>query len=327
MVFETGVHITIGKYNFRRCHSVKIERSAAIVQDTAEIKLPLTSVLQTEGELISTETARLFKPGDKVSIKLQYKNVYDAIEFRGYVKKIHPTQPLTVECEDGIYLLRQKNIKKSWEKTDLKNVLNEIVAGTGLVVAGNIPDINLEPFGLKNIDGAFALQKLVDEYGLRAYIKDSGELYCGLAFTENEGIVKYNINGETSNVSNANDLKWRSKDDIKIKVKAINIKKDNTKTEVEIGDKDGALRTLHFYNVKSAKELEKLAKQKLDELKFDGYEGKIKTKLIPGVLPGMDAKIYDSIFPARNGTYYVESVTTTFGQGGANREVELGIKI
>ena len=125
---------------------------------------------------------------------------------------------------------------------------------------------------------------------------------------------------------NANDLKFHAKDDMKIKVKAINIKKDNSRTEVEVGDEDGAVRTFNFYNVASQAELEKLAGQKLDEMKFDGYEGKINTLLIPGAIPGMTAQLTDTLFPERGGNYYIESVKTSYGTGGARREVELGIK-
>ena len=328
MTYETGVHIKIGNYTFTRCNEVVIEKSTAIVQDTARIKLPLTAVVETKGQPATTiETAQVFKVGDKVEIRLIYKGYYDEVEFRGFVKRINPGQPLEIECEDAIYLLRQKNIKKSWESTTLQQVLAEIVSGTAINLAGNIPGITLKPFGINDVDGAYALQKLVDEFGLRAYINAEGQLWCGLAFTQSEGKVKYNINGDSTNVVKANDLKWRAKEDIKIKVKAINIRKDNTRTEVELGDEDGGLRTLNFYNISSQAELEKLAKQKLEELKFDGYEGKIETLLIPAAIPGMAAELSDGLFPARSGNYYVESVKTKFGTGGARREVEMGIKI
>ena len=328
MTFETGVNIRIGKYSFDRCNEVVIERSAAIIQDTARIKIPLSARVKTEGDLMtSVETANIFCTGDHVEIRLKYNGYYEGIEFTGYVKRINPGQPLEIECEDAVWKLRRKNLKKSWESVTLEGVLQEIVRGTGITLAANIPTITLKPFGLNDVDGAFALQKLADEYGLRIYLKNSGKLWCGLAFTENEGTVKYNINGDNCNVVEANDLKWHSKDDMKIKVKAINIKKDNSRTEVEVGDSDGALRTLNFYNISNQAELEKLAKQKLDEMKFDGYEGKITTMLLPWASPGMTAQLTDSMFAERGGSYYVESVKTTYGTGGARREVELGIKV
>jgi len=44
-------------------------------------------------------------------------------------------------------------------------------------------------------------------------------------------------------------------------------------------------------------------------------------------LPGMTAELTDSMIPERGGSYYVESVKTKYGTGGARREVELGIKL
>lgn len=328
MTFETGVHITIGAYTFTRCHEVVIERSTAVVQDIARIKLTLTARIAENGKAGTTvETAKRFNPGDKVKIRLIYRNVYDKTEFTGYVKRINVGQPLEIVCEDAIYLLRRKNIKKSWQSVTLKQVVNEIVKDTGIPVAGNIPLITLSPFGLNDVDGAFALQKLADEFGLRAYIQPDGALYVGLAYTQQSGFVKYNINGKNSNVVSATDLKWRNRDDVKIKIKAISIHNNNTRTEVEIGDEGGAIRTLNFYNIKSQAELTKIAKQKLDELKFDGYEGKITTLLIPQCEPGYKAQLTDSLFDERSGTYYVESVKTTYGTSGTRREVELGIKM
>jgi len=328
MTYTMGCRISIGKYTFLRCNEVVIEKSTALVQDTARIKLPLTAVLPVKNVPVTTiELAKTLKIGDKVNITLAYNEVYNKTEFVGYVKRINPGMPLEIECEDAIWLLRRKNIKKSWAQVTLKQVLEEIVSGTGIELSGNIPEMILKPYGLKDIDGAFALQKIADEYGLKVYLKPDGKLWAGLSYTENSGKVNYCINGEESNVITANELKWRSKDDVKIKVKGVNIRKDNTRTEVELGDENGSLRTLFFYNVQSKKELENLAKQELNKLKFDGYEGKITTFLIPEALPGMTANLTDEIFTDRSGSYYIESVKTTFGTSGARREVELGIKL
>jgi len=328
MTFEPGCNITIGKYTFTRCNEIVIEKSTALVQDTARIKMPATAVLPVKNKPFTTiEIAKTFKIGDQVTINLKYNGVYDKTEFTGYVKRIHPGLPLEIECEDAIWLLRRKNLKKSWQQVTLKNALQEIVSGTGIALAGDIPEMTLKPFGFKDIDGAFALQKISDEYGLKVYMRSDGTLWVGLAYTESTGQVNYAINGENSNVINASELKWRNKDDVQIKVKGVNIRKDNTRTEVEIGDENGALRTMFFYNVQSKAELEKLVRQELDKLKFDGYEGKIVTFLTPDALPGMAATLTDDMFDDRSGRYYVESVKTIYGIGGIRREIELGIKL
>jgi len=327
MHFTPEVHIFINGVHFYRVNQVTIEKSTEILEDTAIIKIPATARLNYSGHTYKGPSAKVFKVGDFVEITLAYKGVFEKTEFRGFVKKIHPTQPLELECEDWTWELRRKNIQKSWKKTTLKEVLQEIVSGTGIELSADVPPITFEPFYIDNSDAAFALQKLKDEYGLAIYFQEDGKLYAGLAYAQNTGVVKYHLNGAKVNVIDANSLKWRSKDDVKMKVKAISINKDNTRTEVEFGDKAGSIKTIHLYNVKSKAELEELAKKELDRIKFDGYEGSIKSFLIPEAIPGMTAEVTDIDFPERSGSYYVESVKTTFGTGGARRTVKLGIQL
>ena len=61
--------------------------------------------------------------------------------------------------------------------------------------------------------------------------------------------------------------------DKSLKVKAISILKDNKKLEVEVGDTEGELRTLHFYKVTSEAKLKELAKAKMSTLKYTGFKG------------------------------------------------------
>jgi len=333
MAFTVFQDVYIADFRFSRSNGIEIRRSTHAIGSTAIIKTPISAVIENRGERSGlVEVAKAVKVGDPVFIRLGYhtaKGDHARIEFRGYVKSIQPKIPLEIECEDKNYLLRKKKLKKSWKSTTLKQVLNEIIADTGIVLHNekNIPEIKLEPFYLKNIDGAFALQKLADEYGLTIFFLPDETLYCGLAYTYEAGREKMVLNGDERNVINADGLKFRRADDVKLKIKAIAIQGDNTRLEAEIGDEDGSQRTLHFYNIKSVTELNAIAKQELDKLKYDGYEGKVKCFLIPFVDPAYTVKIVDPIFPDREGEYFVESTKLTYGSDGIRREVEIGIKV
>jgi hypothetical protein len=330
MTYEVTQRITIGTFAFTRSNYVEVKKSADVLSDTAVIRVPISAVLINKGQTTMVETAKAIKVGDAVTIELGYLNPKESgnyTEFNGYVKQINPGIPLEIVCEDKIWLLRRKRITKSWKATTLKEVLQEIVSGTGIELADGVPIVNLAPFYLKDTSGNFALQKIKDEYGLTVYIDNAGKLYAGLAYADNNGTVKYTINGNNTNVVDADGLKWRNKDDVRIKVKAVAINGNNTRTEVEFGDEEGSLKTLHFYNVATKAELERIAKAELDKMKFDGYEGKIQTLLLPYAEPGMKATVKDAFFDDRSGTYYIQSVTTTADVGGYNREVELGIKL
>jgi hypothetical protein len=57
------------------------------------------------------------------------------------------------------------------------------------------------------------------------------------------------------------------------------------------------------------------------------YEGSIDTWLVPVVQPSYSAKIMDSDYPEKNGSYYVVGVNTTINESGAKRTVKMGVKL
>src|SRR5690606_38149178 len=127
-------------------------------------------------------------------------------------------------------------------------------------------------FALDKVNGLFALQQIKDSYNLTVYFRNK-ELYAGLAYGQQFGEVNYSL---THNVID-HDLTYRNEEDVLLKVKAVGIKRDNTKTDVEVGDVDGDLRTLHFYEVESTAELKRLAQEELQKLKYTGFEGSLNT--------------------------------------------------
>lgn len=324
-------HIIVGDYSFTAVNDVIVKRSIYSIGSTAKMKIPATAYFKQAGEpKTAVETAKQFKTGDDIVIKLSYLAYPYNIEFKGFVKRINYAFPVEIECEDWIYWLRRKQIKKSWEPgVTLKKVLNYIISDThrDIKLSGEVPQITFTGNFPINSNAADALQRIKDEYGLIAYFETDGTLYVGLSYVPDKGVVKYHLGGEQSNVVTAKDLKYRFADDIRLKIKAINIKLDNTRIEAELGDSDGEQRTLYFYNIESKQELEMLAKQEIDKLKFDGYDGKITSMLIPFSEPGMTAEITDPEYPDRSGSYYIESTEVRYGINGARRIVEIGNKM
>ena len=106
-MFVLQAIIKIGDYTFRAVHNVKITKSVDELADTCTIELPTHFKVAKGGESLYTEKA--IKVGDKVSVTLAYEGVYSGVEFEGYVKKVKPSIPVSIECEDAMYLLRRKN--------------------------------------------------------------------------------------------------------------------------------------------------------------------------------------------------------------------------
>lgn len=313
MAKSMGSYIEIGNYVFKsRLNSAVIREGRKRFGNTATIKLP-----NIEGVL-----EKNIQPGDKVVVRLGYDGVLND-EFKGYVKSITPKVPIEIECEDEMYQLRRKPIEpKSWQSVKLKDLVEYIVPGSNI----NTYDITLSPFRIERDTEscAVALEQIKDEFGLDVYFRGS-ELYVGLAYQEDVGQVNYHF--QQNIPSNQTGLTFKYKDELRLKVRAISLDRNNKKTEVVVGDKNGEVHTLHFYN-KTDVELKALALERINLLKYEGYRGKFKAKGIPRVTFGMIANMFDSRYPNRAGSYFIDDVLTTYnGDSGFSRKIELGRKV
>jgi len=327
-MFVLSAEITIGpeggeKKKFRRVNSVEIESDMRRLEDVATIKMPTTARLVRAGEFISeVETEKTFKVGDEVVIKLGYDGEL-VEEFHGYVRKIRPNTPLEIECEDATFLLKRKNLQKAWRSATLRDILDYVLADTGITLHGEPPGVNFTHFYLKNVSAAKSLQKLKDEYGLTMYFKSFKKLFVGISSDDDGTAVKYRF-GE--NVID-NDLEWTDEKDVRLKVKAVHVRPDNTQVTKEVGDPDGEQRTIFLYDLDKPSDLERRALEELKKYTFSGYKGSFNGFLRPVVRVGNVAKITDPNFTERAGDYLVEKVTVSFGDGGGRRKVTPGLKV
>jgi len=327
MYVKNRCHITITTVagetiKFDAVNSIEIDRSIDKIGSTATVKIPTSArlVYSDERPSVSVQTAKVFNRGDKVNIMLGYDNRMND-EFEGFIYRINFTSPLEIECIGYEFMLKDSLTTKTFPTTSLKDVLNYIIQGKKLTIDAQVPDVNMVNYIIPaGITGLEALQQLKERYGFTMYfLKDI--LYVGLDFIKYQGNVKYSLG---VNTPRADELKYQYAEDVKLKVKAIQINKDNTRLEAEIGDKDGEQRTLYFYNASSKSDLERMATAELQKYKYTGYTGKITTFLEPFVIPGMVADITDIKYGERGGKYEVRSVVTNFGTGGARRTVEIG---
>lgn len=308
---------------FTALNAIEIDRSIDRIGTTVSLRIPTSArlVYSSAKKSESVQTARVFKRGDFISVKLGYDNRLNT-EFEGFIYKIDLTTPLTIECMGYEYLLLGNIPPKTFKETTLKQLLEYVTDGiTEISIDGDIPSVQMVnyvvPANLTRLD---ALQQLKERYGLTIYFIGS-ILYAGLDFIKYQGNVKYSLG---INTPKADELKFQYAEDVKLKVKAIQINKNNTRIESEVGDKDGEQRTLFFYSAKSVSDLEKLALAEISKYKYTGYTGKITTFLEPNAVPGMVANITDVKYPERNGSYEVRSVVTRFSTAGARRTVEIG---
>lgn len=321
-MFALEGKVEIGSFLFCAIHDVEITKSVELIADTAIIKLPTRFKIKQNNEIKFTEVA--IKVGSPVKITLGYENKYKGVEFIGFVKKIKPTIPIEVHCEDAMWLLRRKNITRVWEATTLKEILQEVVKGTDLRVAKNIPKIPLQNYTIRNANGVQVLQHLKKEFQLSSFINDNNELYCGLKqLTNINEQVVYDLNYNLVE----NNLEFKTKDERRIKVRYTYIAPDNERRQVEEGDSDGELRTFHTSVVSDEKLLREMAKTEIEKLKYDGFDGEVVSFLMPYATRGMKAVIKDKDYKHKEGDYFIKKVVTTFGTSGARRTVTIGNKL
>lgn len=323
-MFLLTCHITIGSASFKAVNSVVIKRSTRMCNAIATIKVPVTAVLKQEGkEPTKIETAQKINVGDPVIIKLGYNGNLKE-EFNGFVKRLNYTVPLEIECEDWYWKLRYSSIKKSYPETTVKQLLNDVLSGTGASVHPSSIDLSLKNTVINNKTGVWVLEKLKSDYGLTVFFTIDGKCFAGKAYEVKGSSVKYRLRW---NVLKDDDLKFYRAEDYKLKIEAKTYDRDGAKLEASVGSDGGEVKTLWFYNVSDQAQLKTLAEQELQRYSFDGYRGKIETFLIPFAEPGMIAIVDDQLYSERSGSYYIESTEVRFGTGGARREVELGIKV
>ena len=309
--------ITIGNYAFKHVQEVEIDSSRTSLGDTATITLPHKYYVTDEKD---EYLANVIKPGVEVTIKLGYKpDLYE--EFTGFVASVTPNTPVKIYCEDQMYnLKRSRPSPKSWPSTTLKDVIMYLVPGARL----EVPAINLTNF---KVDGkgsvAYALDKIKQAYGLDIYYRN-GKLFAGLAYSDPDAIAAGTVYYDMEKNVIEPRLNYRSIADVRFKIKAISVLPNNTRIEATAGDEDGALQTLHFYNITTTGELQILANESLGKLKYDGYEGDLLTFGQPMARHGQVAHLTDNRYGTRTGQNFIDRVVTTFGENGFRRQVHLG---
>lgn len=323
MAYHLTCKIEIGKYTFDYAESVEIQSSWQELGDTCTIKLPK----------FGKQLEKNIQSGDKVRVYLGY-NGDNRLEFQGYVSEVGAAIPFEVRCQDTLYLLKRYRYEgKLYKNATLEEVLNEVLSSFQnylkepiSVVKKGLPDISVGNINIgSGLTYAEILQKLKEDYFFAAYFR-ANYLYVGLPYLEYAGKKPTQLDF-SKNVVDATGLKFLKKEDTKIKVRAISLMPNNQRIEVEAGDSDGEVRTLHTRNENNPLKLKEWANAMLDNLKYDGYKGDVILFGVPHVEHTQGAHLVDKNYPERQGVYAIDKVRVSFGRTGFRRFCELGKKL
>lgn len=325
-MFNLCYDIRIGDYRFDKVVSVRVNSSWKTLGDTATITLPgLKGILAKK-----TKLGKGIRHGDAVTIKLGYNGQYTT-EFTGFVKHVRPNIPMVIECEDYLYKLRNVNLENP-NCPSLTTALNLIKDNVPeIIIDRDVQELKLGYLRL-NYTAATLLQKFQRDFNCACYFRGK-TLYVGLFpynKTFDKKTVTYHIRYDAPGNVIATDLIYYYEDQLKIRIKALGIKRRGNgffTIEENVGDPDGALRTVTYWDIEDRVQLRALAKSDIDSRKFEGYQGTITAFGWPNIRHSDIAYFKDDLFPERAGHYFVDEVVTSSGREGYRREIRLGQKM
>ncbi|MRJ11391.1 hypothetical protein EDL98_09960 [Ornithobacterium rhinotracheale] len=292
---------------------IEIESSWKMLTDTAKIVL-----LRNVRDFDKYKVGDVFKAGDKCTIKMGYNGEL-ITEFVGYIRRVSADFPITIELEDEMFQLKKLPVHFAYKGGSLKSFLAEIVKG---VEVDCDADIKIGAVRFANTSLGAVLDTLQKDYSLYAFIRN-GKLIIAKPYSDvkNDKSV-YRFDLERNCVSN--DLKYLSKEDRTIKIKATSVTGKGKKMEYEFGD-ENPKTTLNIkldFGDKAA--MEKEVKRLYELHKREGFEGTFTTLGIPSLQHGEKVAISSTLYPGRKGIYYIDRVVKKLSADGYRQEIEIG---
>ena len=287
--------------------------------DTATVTVPRFAWFEGKN-VFAGEDARI-RRGSPVSLGLGYDG-RNHTRLEGYVRSVSADVPVRIECEDAMWQLKTTQVNKSWRTVTLRELLREVLPASVPFEAVNM---GLGPFRITRASVAEVLQELRDTYTLRSFLRD-GKLYVGLAYwpqLQRRHKIRWDVHVPAGGGS---DLEWREADDVRVKLRVIVVKPDNSREEYDFGDADGELRTVHFYDVPAA-DVKARAEHELERLRYTGYRGVLEIFGEPFVQHGDIVELFDPRFTERGGAYLVKEVEARFGDGGYRQFLDLETRV
>ena len=309
--------IQVGNWKIGMLDSVEIHRSVELLADTAVIVLPgaeYNRTLDVESKL---------KRGDRVSIGLGYLETGIGQEFSGWVQRIGTDNgAITIECEDDLFKFRVPLQDRQYKSVSLDQLMRDVVSGIGGGYGIDCSyDWTYEKFVIRTATGYDVLRKVQEECGADIYLE--GETLH--IHAPGEKVGKNVIYDFSQNVQEC-DLHYRNAEDRKVRVVVKALMPDGSIVEREYGATGGDKVEVKSASADEAS-MRLRGESECRRLSFDGYDGDITTWLVPHVLPGDSAELYDMEYEYKNGRYYVQAVTTTFSSSGGTRRIELGFRL
>lgn len=295
-----------------KVNAVNITSSWKELTKRAEITLP-----RNVKDFDKLRVREIFKHGDPIEISLGYDGENELL-FTGYITQVSADIPISIKCEDAMWKLKQIKVNYSNKDVTLDGLLKAICPGYKI---NALEGVKLGSVRFAKTTVAKVLEKLQSDFNLYSWMKD-GVLTCGKYYATGIGKDAVNYNLERNVVDN--NLVYKNKEDIVLKITGKSMLKNGDKLEAEIGEDGGDTMELTYYNVSPKAELEKKIKADYEKAHRDGFEGSLTGYGLPKPQVGEKAILKSNLYPDRAGTYYIDGINSEFNDSGFRKEVQLG---
>ncbi len=316
--------IKIGNYKLKTVSQVKVNKSVETLSDIATIVLPGTyfnAAIKIEDKI---------KVGDAVTIKLGYDNNLNT-EFTGYLNSISSDDgSLTLECIDGLYLLKKPiddeelpNVKLTDALNHYLTQINKDLPADRQIKLNNMYDVGYERFVTYKSTMYNVLQKLQDSLKANIFFYNNTLNVCPpYEVLANEKPIVFDF---CRNVEKS-ELKYVKAVDKQLEVEVKLIKPDGKIESETVGTPGGEKKTRVLSGI-NVDNLQDVAKAEYNIWCYDGFEGSFTGWLIPFVEPTYKVKLVDRDYPEKEGIYYVIATETNFNSSGGSCKVVLGRRL
>lgn len=321
-MFKIDWKITIGGLDLKLLDSVEITRDTDNLTDSAVIKLPACVFNRYIADLGK------IRRDQSVAISLGYDGSLHQ-EFTGYIRSVERDQSgLVIYCQDEIYKFNQTKMEdKPYDNPTVKDLLNTVIKAVQPDLKLNcVYDFSYDKFTIHNATALDVLKTIQNECHCMMYIKDGVFNVTPPYITpESTKTVRYDTSKNV--MADGYSLKYKDKEDRKLKVTAKGKDKTSKELTAERGEGGGDTETFDYKGIATQEMLDTIAENMYAAKSYSGYEGGFQAWLIPLIDKGDTAEITDASDPDRNGRYFVKSVVTTCGSGGITRKITLGKKL
>jgi hypothetical protein len=303
---------------FNAVADCNIVEDVSTLTDTCEIQLPKKIKWQ---EAVAKNGKPPIKRGDKITIKLGYDGDLQT-RFTGFIRSVDAKVPITIKCEDGMFVLKSHKVKpKAFKNASLHEIVSYLLEGTSIQFQLMDKNIKVGNWRLTKTHASEELQELKEKMMLSSYFRRiNGEsiLYIGLAYPlDNRKKVKF-MHGK--NIIDEN-FEYRDKEDIRVRCEAQSFNAKNKKVTYEYGDKDGDVIKIRMDGL-TENELKKYAIEAVERYKQSGFKGSFETFGQPEVSKCDMVEIHAS--DGNSGVYLVKKLEIEFGTNGYRQKIELG---